>query len=114
MKRVLMTVSCLCLLICFLVSSSAFAQLIIADGEHKVVKVDTIKNRIEITSVESKPDNTAGYIYVDGNTTTTKNGKLFDWKKLKKGWIIRVKGGVRFDMNVNAREIFVIKTDTVK
>lgn len=95
--------------IILLVISTAFAQLIIVDRNLKVVKVDTLKNRIEITGVDEKPDKTRGYVFVDGTTTVLKDDKPFDWKKLEKGWIIRVKGGVRVDTNVNAKKIWVIR-----
>lgn len=108
-KRKLMTLFLAILLLAAFSVSAAQAQLIENDKLLKVVKVDTDKSRIEICSTESKPDKTTGYVYLDGKTKCNKDGKAFDWKKLEKGWIIRVKGGVRFDMNVNAKEIWVVK-----
>ncbi len=109
MKRIITAGILLCLMLTASVAS-AQAQLIVSDKLLKVVKVDEIKNRIEITGTENKPDNTTGYIYLDGRTKVHRDGETFDWKQLRRGWIIRVRGGVRFDMNVNARDIWVIET----
>jgi len=91
--------------------SVARAQLVVVDRKMKVVKTDPVKYRIEITGVDDKPDRSTGYVYVPGDTKCHKDGKLIDWKDLKKGWVIRVKGGVRMDMQVKAEEIWVVKTD---
>jgi hypothetical protein len=107
-KRVIIFLLSLALLAAFAVST-ARAQLIENDKLLKVVKIDTDKSRIEICSTSDKPDRTTGYVFVEGKTICHKDGKDFDWKKLEKGWVIRVRGGVRFDMNVNAKEIWVVK-----
>jgi hypothetical protein len=94
-----------------LVIIPAMAQLVIADREMRVVKVDVEKRRIEITSVSApNPDNTQGYIYITHRTQAYKNNNSFNWENIQKGWIIRVKGGVRIDMNVNAQRIWILDT----
>jgi hypothetical protein len=109
-KQTTLAVVIVALIISSLLFSGAYAQLIIADKDVKVVKVDVDKERIEITRVDSTSFNTDGYLYITYKTKTYKNGNPFDWTKIKRGWIIRAKGGVRFDMNVNAEKIWVIKT----
>jgi opacity protein-like surface antigen len=93
-----------------LVIAPAMAQLVIADRELRVVKVDPERRRIEIAAAStSNPDRTTGYIYISHKTKTYMNKDSFPWENLQKGWIIRVRGGVRIDMNVNAERIWVIE-----
>ncbi len=87
----------------------AKGQLIIEDKLYKVVKVVPEKYHIEITGLDEDPNVTRGYIFIPGNVKCYKEGKPFDWRKLKKGWIIRVKGGLRWDLKQKAEKIWVVK-----
>jgi hypothetical protein len=110
-NRILIAVVMLVVFFTLLITQ-VMAQLIIADRELRIVKVDQEKRRIEITGVSaSDPDRTSGYVYITHRTKSYMDKNSFPWENLRKGWIIRVKGGVRIDMNVNAERIWVLKTN---
>ena len=100
----------LSLLLVFLFARQAQAQLVTVDKSVKVVKTDREKWRIEITAIDKKPDVATDYVFILEETECIKDGKPFNWEDIQKGWVIRVKGSLRFDTHINAKKIWVVDT----
>jgi len=94
----------------WITSAVSSAQLVIVRKKVKVVKVDTNRDRIEITGVDD-PMRTIGYVHVYDKTDVTWNGRSYPWYKIRPGWIIGIKGGLRWDGHINAKEIEILKTN---
>ncbi|MCD6310453.1 MAG: hypothetical protein J7M18_07035 [Candidatus Eremiobacteraeota bacterium] len=87
-------------------TQQADAQIILVNEKFKVVKVDVPKNRLEVVQLIDPKNKTITYVIVDGHTRCSTKGKPADWKDIKPGMIIRVKGGMRLDMKIKAKKIY--------
>lgn len=105
----ILTISVIALLLVFLAVSSASAQLVMVRKRMKVVKIDVPHRKIHVAGVDD-PMNTLGYVEVQPETTTTYNGRPFDWRRIKKGWIIFARGGMTWNMHLKADRIKVLDT----
>jgi len=89
--------------------SRHLAQLVPVDKRVKIVNVDTKRSRLEVT--ETDKEKTQLYVVIDGYTKVTHQGKEIRWTSLVKGQLIRVKGGLRIDGKIRARDIQLIKKE---
>jgi hypothetical protein len=93
-----------------LIISSASAQLIMHDARYRVVQIDTVNNRVELTTLDGNPCRTIRYAFVEPNTlVVTEHGRGIPYTSLQPGWVIRVSGGVRMDANITADKINVLE-----
>ncbi|MCL5037713.1 MAG: hypothetical protein M1269_11450 [Chloroflexi bacterium] len=90
----------------FSVTRKACAQLVLVNEKFKVVKLDIPKGRLEVRQLIDEKNKTITYVLVDGNTKCSVDGRAADWKDIKPGTIIRVKGGMRLDMKIQAKKIY--------
>lgn len=81
------------------------AQLVLVDQKMRVTKVDKVKNRLEATNADRSSGIT--YILIDGSTKVHRKDRLVPWTQIQSGMIIRVKGGMTWDMKVKARDIWI-------
>ena len=106
MKRIILLSAFI--LVCFVFAMyPADAQLIIHNAVHKIKKVDLKKNRLEVENAESPNPQNVMYVLIDNNTVVNMHGKQISWTQLKPGMIIRVEGGVQFDIHIKAKKIWV-------
>ncbi|MHB2019743.1 MAG: hypothetical protein ACYCW6_22605 [Candidatus Xenobia bacterium] len=96
----------LSLLLLLVPSAAAQAQLVSVDKTFRVVRTDTLQNRIEVSPVDG--GNTQTYILVNGYTRVTKQGQSVDWKDIPAGTIINVHGALTWDMKVKAQKIWYL------
>jgi hypothetical protein len=93
-----------------LIISSASAQLIIHDARYRVVQVDTVNRRVELTTLEGNPCRTIRYAMVEPESlVVTEYGRGIPYTSLQPGWVIRVRGGVRLDANITTEKITVLE-----
>ncbi len=86
----------------------ASAQLVMVDKVVKITKVDIQRSRLEVGTT-SKGDETMMYVLVDGFTKVTHDGNPISWKQLRKGQLIRVVGGLTFELRISAKKIMVVQ-----
>lgn len=80
------------------------AQMLITSGEYKVVKVDTEKMRIEVCRPDKNETQT--YVLISTETRCYHENKLVPWTEIKKDTIIRVEGGMTWDIKIKAKTIW--------
>jgi hypothetical protein len=89
--------------------SQTIAQLVPVDKRVRIVKVDINRSRLEVT--ETDKEKTMLYVVIDGYTKVTYQGKPISWTTLKKGQLLRVKGGLRIDGKIRAKDIYLIRKE---
>ena len=117
MKRILFFPFALTLL-CLLCAGNTQAQIILAKGEYRVVETDREHQRFGIAKLDAKPDRRQNWVYVKATTKFRKHTQLdaethrvqkfsFDefFETLKKGDIVKVKGGRGWTGSITAKEV---------
>ena len=84
---------------------SAQAQLILVNEKFRVSKVDEKMSRLEAMPVDRTVKDIT-YIVIDGYTICSHKGKIVDWTTIKPETVIRVRGGLQWDMKVKAYKIY--------
>jgi hypothetical protein len=93
-----------------LIISSASAQLIIHDARYRVVQVDPVNGRVELTTLDGNPCRTIRYAYIAPDSmVVTQQGRGIPYTSLQPGWTIRVRGGVRMDANITTEKITILE-----
>jgi len=85
--------------------ATAHAQLVLVNEKYRVKKVDTKMSRLEVLPVDSTIKNIT-YVLVDGYTICSHKGKVVDWTDIEPETIVRVKGGLQWDMKIKAYKIY--------
>lgn len=98
-----------CFLLGILLTASVQAQLILENMKVKIVKVDKVKNRLEVR-VHDGGNKDVQYVLIDGNTKFSHKEKPVSlaraWQTFKPGMMIRVKGGITWDLKLKAKYIY--------
>ena len=85
------------------------AQLVVQNMKVKIVKVDRAMNRLEVRVHEGGNTNIQ-YVLIDGNTKFSHKNKQLTldqaWSQFKPNMIVRVKGGMTWDIKVKAKSIY--------
>ena len=97
-------------ILCFLLLAafafqSANAQLVNINEKYKVNKVDTKLSRLEVMPLDRSVKNVA-YVKIDGYTICSHNQQIVKWTEIKPGMVIRVKGGLKWNMEIKASKIY--------
>ena len=117
MRNILMSLTGLLLLM--VCATPAQAQLVTATGEYRVTNVDRESQRFGVALTEAKPDKRQNWVYVKATTKFVKRTSLgnnafreevlsYDgfFKTVKKGNILRVKGGRGWDGSITAKAVY--------
>lgn len=115
-KIVLSLASLLLLMVC---ATPTQAQLVTATGEYRVTNVDRDSQRFGVALTEAQPDKRQNWVYVKATTKFVKRTALgnntfkeevlsYDgfFNTLKKGDIVRVKGGRGWDGSITAKGVY--------
>ncbi|MBI2267640.1 MAG: hypothetical protein HYU64_21145 [Armatimonadetes bacterium] len=96
-------------LLALLATQPIEAQLVLVDMKVKIVKVDRGKDRLEVRVHEGGNKNVQ-YVEIDGSTKFSARNREVSraraWSLLRRGMIIRVKGGFKFDLKIRAKYIY--------
>ena len=117
MNRILLIPFALTLL-CLFCATGAQAQLILAKGEYRIVELDKPNQRFGIAQLEAKPDRRQNWVYVKATTKFRKRTQLDEetfrvqkftydefFATIKKGDIVKVKGGRGWTGSITAKEV---------
>ncbi|MCL5773573.1 MAG: hypothetical protein M1536_04260 [Firmicutes bacterium] len=85
------------------------AQLVLVEKRVKIIRVDINRSRLEVAETGRGDTTTLLYVVIDGYTKVWHLNKRINWKSLKKGQLIMVKGGLRWDGKIKANDIYLIK-----
>lgn len=105
----------------FVISSDrSSGQLLLANGEYRVVEVDSEHQRFGVALLEAKPDKRQNWIYVTASTSINKRHSSGDgwfrdeklsyegfFNSVRPGDKVRVKGGRRWDGGITAKKIWM-------
>jgi len=83
----------------------AQAQLVLVNEKFRVSKVDVKMSRLEVLPVDGDIK-TITYILVDGYTICSHKNRIVDWTEIQPDTVIRVRGGMQWDMKVKAYKIY--------
>ncbi|HEY3998724.1 MAG TPA: hypothetical protein VGO93_07650 [Candidatus Xenobia bacterium] len=86
----------------------AQAQLVSVDKNYRITRVDYAENRIEVQYLNGKT--VTLFVDIDGNTQVLLRRRPLYWKRLQKGWIVQVKGGLEFGGHIKGKTIIVHST----
>jgi hypothetical protein len=85
------------------------AQLVVENMRVKIVKVDRPLNRLEVR-VHDGGNTNIQYVLIDGNTKFSSKNKIITqnqaWNEFKPDMIVRVKGGMTWDLKLKAKTIY--------
>lgn len=110
-----------CLLGLFVLSSDhSSGQLLLANGEYRVINIDSNHQRIGVALLEANPDERQNWVYLTASTKINKrhtsgDGWFRDEKLSYEGFFnavrsgdkLRVEGGRRWDGGITAKKIWM-------